>query len=638
MRLLSLILTVSLILPIASYANPNGYKVHHSNMESRRDGNIRATLNYLFGRPSTKEEVDKRSEMEKILDTRQFKTWFDFKNRTSDYFKLDINVKPALVKHVNTSQEALLVKLMMIRQAKYTVDLTYYIFHADTSGYVLLNELKEAIRRGISVRFMIDSLGSLSLKAPTHPELKALVEFARKSAGYMKDRHSRVTNHKARVEVISFRSVNPIQITKGIGRKFFRKIVNYSLKLMGKEDRVETVYINPNRRSHDKILIIDQNFPELATAIVGGRNIANEYYGIPKGDESNFIDLEVIVKNDPAALKALGRDAITTNIADLYEQLYFHSGNRLITAGLLRRFLGFHKQFNKMEQASRDVSRYTVETQKVLGEDVSSPDFGKKYLSEGFMSGKVDMAYTIDNALRSIDQDQLEPEAQSLDSNKFNLNHISFQFEKYMAQEEKHIILVSPYLWLEPTQIQKFKVWLGRDPKRKLTIVTNSILTSDNMLTQILVDALLGPKLLLDRTYVEPRDNKTYQYDPEQIEIYKYGRLDSVALGGNKYYGMLHAKGVYLESLQAAFVTTYNADPRSQYLNSETALLVFNSVHASRVKSQFDTWIKESHKWGSNEYHAIRRHPKLGKIKNKIGENVNTLYEVLIKLRLAWLI
>lgn len=239
MSILKIVLSVTFLFPFLGYATPTcaeqlgGYTYHHSTMPDRRDGNIRDTLSYLFGKPQTKEEVDNRSELQKMMGAREFKTWFDFKNRTKDFFEKEIGLKPALVKHVETHQEGLLAKLMMIRQARFTVDLTYYIFTSDTTGYTLLNELKEALRRGVSVRFMVDSLGSINPKSPTHPELKALQDFARHNAGFMKDRFGNVTDQKAQVQILSFRSVNPVQIMQGFGRKIFRLAVNRILALMG---------------------------------------------------------------------------------------------------------------------------------------------------------------------------------------------------------------------------------------------------------------------------------------------------------------------------------------------------------------------------------------------------------------------
>tara|TARA_B110001454_G_scaffold219203_1_gene252130 strand:+ start:43769 stop:45577 length:1809 start_codon:yes stop_codon:yes gene_type:complete len=602
-------------------------------MESRADGNLRTMLKTVFKFKLDKES-DERSGVEKMLDTREFKSWFANHTQLKEAFKKDLALREALVKQVNGPQEALLAKIMMIRQAKYTVDLTYYIYKNDESGYVILNELKEAIRRGVSVRFMFDSMGSFNPAGLTHPEFKALVDFAEKNAGFMKDKYGNITDQKARVEIVSFRSLNPTQLAVGVVRKTMRGLVNSFLKMFGKPE-LDTIFVNPNHRSHDKILITDQNFPELAVAIVGGRNVGNHYYGIPKVDENTFTDLEVIVKNNPSLVRGQHRNVITTDIGSLYDLLYFHSGNRVVSTNIVSRFMKFKKHYALMDSAAKTVDEITKESQELLGEDFASADFGKRYLTEGFDKGGVDLSYTIDNVMRDTNQSPYE--ASGKKRRGLNMNHINKELDQYLSSEDKHITIVSPYLWLSPEQVSRIKRWLGSDPERKLTIVTNSIMTSDNMAAQTLVDATLGPQLVLNREYLTA-EGETKSYGAEQVELYEYGRLDSKDIGGDKAYGKLHAKGAHMKSLEASFVTTYNADPRSQFLNSELGLFIVSPDHSAKIKSFVDQLIQDSHVWGSDEYHAIRTHPNLGAAKVWIAKNVDTLHKWMVRMRLVWLV
>lgn len=621
---------------IRFYSGESAYLFHKSRMESRSDGHWRNMLKSVF-KFKMERPVEDRSDVEKFLDTREFKSWFADYTRLKEAFSKDLALRDALVKQVNGPQEALLAKIMMIRQAKYTVDLTYYIFKNDESGYVILNELKEAIRRGVSVRFMFDSMGSINPSGLTHPEFKALVDFAKDNAGLMKDRNGNETDQRARVEVVSFRSLNPAQIALSVARVGMTNLVNGFFKLIGKPP-VDKVFFDPNHRSHDKILITDQNFPELAVAIVGGRNIGNHYYGIPKIDEHTFTDLEVIVKNNPHSLRSQHRNVITTDIASLYDLLYFHSGNRVVSTNLVNRFLKFDKHFDRMEAAAKTVDEVTKDAQALLGEDFKSSEFGKRYLDEGFDKGGVDLTYTIDNVMRSLKDGPVAKEGLSAKlRRKLNANHINKELDEYLSMETKHISIVSPYLWLSVEQITRLKRWLGEDPERKLTIVTNSIMTSDNMAAQTLVDATLGPQLVINREYLT-QDGQTKSYALEQIELYEYGRLDSKDIGGEKSYGKLHAKGAHMKSLEASFVTTYNADPRSQYLNSELGLFIVSPKHSEKIKDFVDQLIRDSHVWGSEEYHAIRSHPNLGAMKRWMARNVDSLYEWMTRMKLVWLI
>ncbi len=40
--------------------------------------------------------------------------------------------------------------------------------------------------------------------------------------------------------------------------------------------------ISINRRSHDKMLVIDGHYPDKAIVLTGGRNVSLDYYGIFK--------------------------------------------------------------------------------------------------------------------------------------------------------------------------------------------------------------------------------------------------------------------------------------------------------------------------------------------------------------------
>jgi phosphatidylserine/phosphatidylglycerophosphate/cardiolipin synthase-like enzyme len=195
----------------------------------------------------SQEEFKRMSPQEQINylnESRKFKTWFQLKNESYSKFRQDLGIKPALVKHVEDPQEGLLAKLMMIRQAQYTLDLTYYIFKNDNSGYALLNELKSAVKRGVNIRFMVDSLGSINLRHPTHSELKALIDYANENAGFMKNPETGLsTNVKANVEVVIFRSANPLHLGLNTVRKIYRQLWIYMNEKLKTNFDIETVYI-----------------------------------------------------------------------------------------------------------------------------------------------------------------------------------------------------------------------------------------------------------------------------------------------------------------------------------------------------------------------------------------------------------
>jgi putative cardiolipin synthase len=140
--------------------------------------------------------------------------------------------------------EAFAARLRLIRAAEATIDIQYYIWRADIAGTLLLDELLEAAERGVRVRLLLDDNGVAGLDGTlavlnAHPQ-------------------------------IAVRLFNPFRIRKP-------KLVNY----LGDFSRL-------NRRMHNKALIVDG-----ILAIVGGRNIGDEYFGATDGDL--FADLDAVL-------------------------------------------------------------------------------------------------------------------------------------------------------------------------------------------------------------------------------------------------------------------------------------------------------------------------------------------------------
>ena len=151
--------------------------------------------------------------------------------------------------------DALASRIALARNATRSIDVQYYIWKDDISGRLLLNELMQAANRGVRVRLLLDDNGITGLDA----DLAAL----------------------DRMENFEVRLFNPSTVRSpkmlGFAYDFFRM----------------------NRRMHNKAFIVDGS-----AAIIGGRNIGDEYFRI--GDENFFLDLDVIglgpVVSDTAAL------------------------------------------------------------------------------------------------------------------------------------------------------------------------------------------------------------------------------------------------------------------------------------------------------------------------------------------------
>jgi putative cardiolipin synthase len=145
---------------------------------------------------------------------------------------------------LENSAESLNWRLALIDEARYSLDVQYYLWYTDDSGNMVLKRCLDAARRGVRVRLIADGLiligGGKTLAAiDTHPNIEV-------------------------------RIFNPLE----------QQRANRSLKSQQTLERF-------NYRMHNKIIVADNHI-----TILGGRNLGNEYFGL--NQTYNFLDLDVL--------------------------------------------------------------------------------------------------------------------------------------------------------------------------------------------------------------------------------------------------------------------------------------------------------------------------------------------------------
>jgi cardiolipin synthase C len=143
--------------------------------------------------------------------------------------------------------EAFTSRLALIEGAQHTLDLQYYAIHADQSTEILLQGLRDAARRGVRVRVLMDDFNTVGKDAQV---LRLAFE-----------------------PNVQIRLFNPLP---GSRRTLIGRVVT-SLHDM---DRLQ-------KRMHNKLFIADN-----AIGITGGRNLGDAYFGTD--EKSNFIDTDVL--------------------------------------------------------------------------------------------------------------------------------------------------------------------------------------------------------------------------------------------------------------------------------------------------------------------------------------------------------
>lgn len=170
-------------------------------------------------------------------------------------------------------REAFSARIVLIRGAERGLDIQYYIWHPDTSGMLLLDEVRKAADRGVRVRLLLDDNGTDGLD----DVLAAL------------DSH---TN-------IEVRLFNPFIVR-------WPKLLGYVLD-----------FKRLNRRMHNKSMTADN-----LVTIIGGRNVGDEYFGATEKDL--FADFDVMATG-----------AIVPAVSNDFDR-YWHCDSAYLASRILR--------------------------------------------------------------------------------------------------------------------------------------------------------------------------------------------------------------------------------------------------------------------------------------------------------------
>lgn len=145
---------------------------------------------------------------------------------------------------LHNNAESLRQRLMLIDAARYSLDIKYYLWYGDDSGELIFKRVMDAAGRGVRVRLIADDILLLS-----------------------EDKSLAVIDAHPNVEIRLF---NPWR--------------QYSSRRSVKTAQTLERF---NYRMHNKLIIADNRI-----AILGGRNLGDEYFGLNR--TFNFLDIDVL--------------------------------------------------------------------------------------------------------------------------------------------------------------------------------------------------------------------------------------------------------------------------------------------------------------------------------------------------------
>jgi putative cardiolipin synthase len=389
---------------------------------------------------------------------------------------LDENPGPSGFYPLISGTDALGARLRLIEQAEKTIDAQYFLMKSEAAGFVFSASLLAAADRGVRVRFLLDDIFTT-----------------------VKDEELAIIDGHPNIELRLF---NPIA-RQGV-RGF-----NY----LGDFERA-------NRRMHNKSFIVDNQL-----AIVGGRNIADEYFELNTGGE--FRDFDMVAGGPVAA--AVSRE---------FDAFWNHS--RAVPAeAVIGKFSD-----EQVAQFRANVDRTHLEEARTIYRDAVNSDLMRS------LQSKERPLYSADAIVLTDDPDKLVKEIS-------RENEVLIQAMAEIVQEAtSEVVVISPYFVPGDRGVE---FWRSIAEKGvRVVVITNSLAANNHT--------------SVHSGYARYRKDLIRA----GIELYE-ARANAVSdpgeNGAKPKKMTMHTKAMIFDR-ERLFVGSLNLDPRSIEINSEMGMVV----------------------------------------------------------------
>ena len=373
--------------------------------------------------------------------------------------------------------DALGARLVMMEEAEVSIDAKYFLIKPDQAGELFLGKLLRAADRGVRVRLLVDDIFTSGM-----------------------DRILTLFDSHPNIEVRLF---NPVSRASP---KFWSYLWDFQ--------RV-------NRRMHNKAFVVDGSL-----AIVGGRNIAEEYFELEP--QQDFDDLEVLL---------IG--GATPYISSSFD-MFWNSDLSVPIAAF-----------------GIDISRYRLEKWLQLMDDIISGERSSAYASA--INSPV---------LTRIREGEKPPvpgrsryywdRPEKLEASRDDQEHRVMEqaLEKRILRAEREVILITPYLI--PSELGLSYIEEAIERGVRVVLITNSLASTNH----VAVHSAYAPH----RAGLLKAGAEIYEVRVTESPSATRKNLDPERT-------TLHTKAVIIDREQL-FVGSLNFDPRSIELNTEVGLFI----------------------------------------------------------------
>ena len=338
--------------------------------------------------------------------------------------------------------------------------------------------------------------------------------------------------------------------------KVYNPNINIGKTLTEKSKNLLTQFDDINQRMHHKTFIVDGK-----VAVTGGRNVGDEYFDL--NNDYNFRDRDVALFGGVVAAMNQGfdvfwDDAHSVSIHKLLEPVSKQISQQ--TLNNLRNYACTPKFFNPQFRAQMDAMPERL-GQKITSGELSWTDRVQyisdapwKNDSEGLGGGSITTRRLLD----------------------------------LLAQAEQRIWIQTPYLILSDLGMNALKS--ARDKGIEVKILTNSLAATDNY------PAFAGYKKV--RNTLEDMGVKVFEMKPNAPDVMA---MNHTGLPDKMDAEVgLHSKSMLIDE-NISVVGTFNMDPRSANLNTESFVVIRDATVTSRLATEFSRDMNADNAWPASK-------------------------------------
>lgn len=397
---------------------------------------------------------------------------------------------------LDNNQESLNWRLTLIDEARYSLDVQYYLWYGDDSGSLVFKKIIDAAERGVKVRLIADGLlfvgqGETLAAIDSHPNIEV-------------------------------RIFNPWEQQRRRSKKTLQTVERF------------------NFRTHNKILTADNRL-----AILGGRNLGNDYFGLHH--VYNFLDIDV-----------LSVGPVTRMVSDIFDHFWNsqwvipgYAYTEVVPEGVLEEVV--QHEIEAIQKSER-LQNFPAERKNWSGRLNSLPE----RLHPGVGSTVYDF----------LEDDDI-------------LQRMATELPEFTKSAQKEVLVNNAYLIPDEEMLAESRKIVERGVKMR--IITNSLASQDVPA----VNSHYGPY----RMPILQAGIELYELRSDAA-VHKQADTPPIVSG---FVG-LHAKASVVDRSRV-FIGSYNLDPRSRETNTEMGVLIDSPGLGEELARKIEELMEPENSW-----------------------------------------